>query len=988
MLSSHSWWTHVRVPVGAAATALAAAAIPATAFAAEGGRRIEEVVVTAEKRESTVQDTSLSITAFDASFLEDFGLRNQEDLQNFIPATTIQPYDVAIRGIGRNFRTVGGDPGVSTYLNGVYSEDFGIASTEGGLYDIERIEVLRGPQGTLYGRNAVGGAINFINSKPTQEFSGEGRAVFGSYALREFYGFISGPIFKDVLAAKFTGSKRTRDGYIQNLSGQNINNYGDENYALSLRFTPIDSVSVNMRVNERSYARRFNGGAGSNPIWLSQGAKSDTNFGGRTTDRLAYGHRIVDPTITCVAQPLNPNCDGGAGNFQFTNAFGTTRTAEQLRPGVDPNGTLSSATDPDGTGPLIATSRGATAANSTLPNYAFGAGPNLLSPTAGGPDLDGDDLVVSTNGDTYDEFFDHQAIALDATWDIADWLSIKYVFGYTDYFYDRNTEEDGTGSARLGSYDFYVLQENENWQHEVQFFIDFERVSITSGIFFYDAHIDQRLDLYDHVDTQGRFQNDANYGVVSADFVDSAFFPRPFAQGRRFDIRDAQRAFEQGLITQGADGTATLIGAWYGDKGDRLESGAVTPGTFFAWDNIQDTEAFAFYTQFDIELTEKFSADVGIRYAKDDKKGQERILTHLELAGVEAFLTPLGSTGAQCPTTLCEFNVARGALTVTPNADGTFTYTPNTNPGETPTYFNGLPAQFVSYLPLEDDFDKVTWRVNLDYTPDDDQLIYASVTAGWRSGGFNQGFRSIQNPVFGPEEVIAYEIGYKGQLFENKLQLNMSLYYYDYQDIQIIVNVVDPTFGEGTAVTNAPSARTIGWEGEVLWLATDQLTVGGNWSYTNAEYDESFLVVDTTNPETPGTLFSGLERNFDVDGNKLNRIPEWKFTMWANYNWQFDRYGKVDVYTTLGWTDSFFFSPFNTSLDESEAFLRLDARVTWTSPDEALSIAGFVNNITDELGIRQYGRYSEQTNNFARRATTTDPRVFGVEMRYKFGAFR
>ena len=117
-------------------------------------RQIEEIVVTAERKESTVSDTSISITAFTGQMLADFGIRSQEDLQRFIPATAIQPYDIAIRGVGRPYRALGGDPGVATYLNGVYSEEFGIASSENQLYDVESIEVLRGPQGTLYGRNA------------------------------------------------------------------------------------------------------------------------------------------------------------------------------------------------------------------------------------------------------------------------------------------------------------------------------------------------------------------------------------------------------------------------------------------------------------------------------------------------------------------------------------------------------------------------------------------------------------------------------------------------------------------------------------------------------------------------------------------------------------------------------------------------------------------------------------------------------------------
>ena len=99
-----------------------------SAFGAEE-RQLEEVIVTAERREASISDTSISITAFNAEAIEDFGIRNQEDLQAMVPAAVIEPYDMAIRGVGRNFRSLGGDPGIATYQNGVYSEDFGIAST-------------------------------------------------------------------------------------------------------------------------------------------------------------------------------------------------------------------------------------------------------------------------------------------------------------------------------------------------------------------------------------------------------------------------------------------------------------------------------------------------------------------------------------------------------------------------------------------------------------------------------------------------------------------------------------------------------------------------------------------------------------------------------------------------------------------------------------------------------------------------------------------
>ena len=142
---------------------------------------IEEITVTAEKRTSTVSDTSMSITAFDSSLIEDLGMQGANDLMDQLPATTRDAYDVRIRGVGRNFRALGGDPGVATYYNGIYSPDFGIAAGESYLYDVERIEVLRGPQGTLYGRNSIGGAINYITKKPTFEAEGEVRAVLGDY---------------------------------------------------------------------------------------------------------------------------------------------------------------------------------------------------------------------------------------------------------------------------------------------------------------------------------------------------------------------------------------------------------------------------------------------------------------------------------------------------------------------------------------------------------------------------------------------------------------------------------------------------------------------------------------------------------------------------------------------------------------------------------------------------------------------------------------
>ena len=96
--------------------------LPSALFSDEEDRDrggIEEITVTAEKRTSTVSDTSMSITAFDSSLLEDLGMQGADDLMDQLPATTRDAYDVRIRGVGRNFRALGGDPGVATYYNGI-----------------------------------------------------------------------------------------------------------------------------------------------------------------------------------------------------------------------------------------------------------------------------------------------------------------------------------------------------------------------------------------------------------------------------------------------------------------------------------------------------------------------------------------------------------------------------------------------------------------------------------------------------------------------------------------------------------------------------------------------------------------------------------------------------------------------------------------------------------------------------------------------------
>jgi len=255
-------------------------------FSAEEEERerggIEEITVTAEKRQSTVSDTSMSISAFDTSLIEDLGMQNANDLMDQLPATTRDAYDVRIRGVGRNFRALGGDPGVSTYYNGIYSPDFGIAAGESYLFDIERIEVLRGPQGTLYGRNSIGGAINYITKKPAFESEAIIRFLVGSDGRKQNYIVSSGPI-TDTFAYRFNGMTAVLDGLQEGIgSGVDTDQTDDENFALSLQWNPTDDITFNIRGNERSLDT-----VGQSPVVLNQGW--GTSRGTHSEDQALFG---------------------------------------------------------------------------------------------------------------------------------------------------------------------------------------------------------------------------------------------------------------------------------------------------------------------------------------------------------------------------------------------------------------------------------------------------------------------------------------------------------------------------------------------------------------------------------------------------------------------------------------------------------------------------------------------------------------------------
>lgn len=224
---------------------------------------IEEVVVTAQKREQNVQDVGIAISAVTGEQMRQLGYTNAQQVTALAPGVhTVQPngeanYAIAMRGVAANDFTTNVESPVAIYLDEVY-----ISQMSGSgfmLFDMERVELLRGPQGTLYGRNATGGLAHFVTVKPAREVDGYGQLTVGSYDQVKFEGALGGGLGEGI-SARVSVATHDNNGYVRNrFLDERLNNANEWAGRVQLLFEPSDSFSVllNYRRSEQDIDTGF-----------------------------------------------------------------------------------------------------------------------------------------------------------------------------------------------------------------------------------------------------------------------------------------------------------------------------------------------------------------------------------------------------------------------------------------------------------------------------------------------------------------------------------------------------------------------------------------------------------------------------------------------------------------------------------------------------------------------------------------------------------
>jgi iron complex outermembrane receptor protein len=395
-------------------------------------------------------------------------------------------------------------------------------------------------------------------------------------------------------------------------------------------------------------------------------------------------------------------------------------------------------------------------------------------------------------------------------------------------------------------------------------------------------------------------------------------------------------------------------------------------------------EAFAAYTQAVWDINDTFTLTAGIRYASDEVTAEENLWRYSEsdLTGALGLYSSAFTATPSGGSALYDINVANGGFLTDAAGDIIFDANGQPTPNSRATNGGGAFAASV-YRPFFRKDTKTTGRINLDWNINDSAMMYFSATSGYRSGGYNLVFFST-TAAYDPEELIAYEIGYKTQFLNDTLQLNGSFYFYDYDTIHTVATEVSSIGGLSTSVLEAPGAKISGIEAEALWLATDNLTLGGNFSFTPSEYTEDLFIKDTAGFDKPDSVFPGANQNVNINGNQLLQVPEVKYTVFGSYRVAMSSGSNLNFSSTYSWVDEVYYSPFENDREKAPSYGRTDLRVNWTSADNQWVVSAFVNNVFDDVGILQVLRNGEDEF-FRQSAGTTLPRLYGMEFTYMTG---
>jgi len=1013
-------------------TSILAMAVATPAYAQGAADGVErdafggEIVVTAQRQSERLQDVPIAVSAFSTEALEAQQIKTPSDLQLTLPNVTFTKTNFTgasftIRGIGDLCVGTTCDSATAIHLNGDPLFSTRLFETE--FFDLERVEVLRGPQGTLFGRNATSGVVNVITAKPKLgAFEAAAEAEYGNYDSMKGKAMVNIPI-GDTMALRVAGIYLNRDGYTKNTF---LNTRIDDRdlYSVrgSLRWEPTPDTTIDLLA---SYFHEKD-------------------------KRTRIQKQLCQRDPTGILGCLNNRLDNSPfnGNATFTAAL-TSREFLAIR-GIPAGFALGSLYDPD------------VYANTTIPSD-----PRTVN-TAYTPEYFTTELTLQGRIEhnfgpvSLQVSGQYQKVKLDASQDYNSNVGNRALYAQglnTLAFFAANPIPLGVGpngpilsNAYFGPVAAAIIPNGPNGQlctslAEETGYGSFGGKKICS---------DQSLQF----DRSNQYNTSWSAEAILSSDLDGPFnflVGGIYADYHLTENSYYVNAFPIDYLTGvlGAFTAATNRVADPNNPGQTIA--APLPPSFLATpffrNNTDDLKitSYGLFGEAYFEFNDRLKLTAGIRYNSDKKSVTAR-------STLASFLAPHGGTGSVFSSPFV----------------GSFDADPGT-PGN-----QIIQARSVS-------FNKLTGRAVLDFKVTDDNLLYVSYSRGYKSGGINPPLQPIFEVAesFKPEQVDAFEIGSKNSFSDGALQLNLTAFYYKYKNLQLskIVartavndNVAANIYGfEAEAIVRPDPSVVVNLGFSYLHskVSEDKLTsnprdfgggrsdavivkditnaancaVGsrtGNIAGINAFVNGVNNLINTNplNP-TPGlpagtriipgvqpgaglqgttafptdggiasrgafgicdvlgaaasgafsaiglnpATFGGVEYfsagiPVNIKGNQLPQAPNYKFSAGAQYTAQMGEMSLVPR-VDLAYTGESYGSIFNGNVNKIKGYAQVNAQVQLNGPDDKWYVRGFIQNLFDANSVT--GQYiTDQSSGNYTNIFTLEPRRYGIAAGVKF----
>ncbi len=292
--------------------------------------------------------------------------------------------------------------------------------------------------------------------------------------------------------------------------------------------------------------------------------------------------------------------------------------------------------------------------------------------------------------------------------------------------------------------------------------------------------------------------------------------------------------------------------------------------------------------------------------------------------------------------------------------------------------FGGDPKAPLVLAENKTDYDQSepSWKVNLDYHAFEDTLLYANIGRSFKSGGFFGGFffdpRGVES--YDPETNTAYEAGFKSTLADNTVQLNGSVFFYDYKDFQSPLGIPDPASGATfSGLTNMGDVETYGAELDLRWAPIYGLDLRAAVGYLNTEIVKA--------PPGLGVVLDLLQNPVDVEGNELNDAPQWSANLFGRYDFTVTDSISAAVQADVSWTDDYWLEITNEPYAAEDGVALVNARIELYAADESSwRVAAWGKNLTD----KQSRTATNYDGIFSNYSYWSAPRTYGVTLSYEF----